>query len=99
MSNAYENFLCHGCKRYLISGWGRPNVEFRCVLHDGPAKYLCAKCDPKGCAECGFYNCDCKCTECDGVIVEIWSGGKKCYYQCKRCKKHYKNEYWLEASQ
>ena len=94
MSNAYENFLCHGCKRYLISVWGRPNVEFRCGLHDGPAKYLCAKCDPKGCAECGFYNCNCKCTTCDGVIIELKSGD----YQCKRCKKHYKNEYWLEGS-
>jgi hypothetical protein len=91
MSNAYEHFLCHECNRYLISGWGNPNCDFRSERK----KFLCARCDPKGCAECGIYNCDCKCTACDGVIVELKSGD----YQCKRCKKHYKNEYWLEALQ
>ena len=56
--NAYENYRCTKCNRYLISGWGDANCAFRVEGRGG--NWLCVDCDPIGCSECGIYNCDCK---------------------------------------
>jgi hypothetical protein len=46
--NHFEWFRCEDCGCYLLSPQGDPNCQFR---YDGA--WLCADCDPEGCAECG----------------------------------------------
>ena len=53
--NAYEYYRCDECRRYLLSHQGSPKCHF---TYKG--EWICAECDPLGCAECGIYNCDCK---------------------------------------
>ena len=53
--NAYEYYRCGECRRYLFSHQGSSKCDF---TYKG--KWICAECDPNGCAECGIYDCDCK---------------------------------------
>jgi len=53
--NPFIDLLCDKCNRYLLSPQGSPKCQFK---YDGD--WLCAECDPNGCAECGIYGCDCK---------------------------------------